>query len=159
MDPKKIDQQPTTFLSELYCQNTPATGQKSLYFSNPEIIPGIQESHQQEVLCSSGQTPEIASFPNSISAEDNRQAKPIRRLEPEAGVLICQPRNTARCQARLSLSFTPADSARYHVPLVCAHCTLHSLPSGSCISLPGSLLTFVKGSLRDPVFSQKVNLK
>lgn len=81
-DPKQIDQQPTKFLSELSCQENPMTGQKSLYFSNPEIIPRVQESHQQEVGCSSGQAPEIASFPKSISMEDKGQGKSIHRSEP-----------------------------------------------------------------------------
>lgn len=77
INPKQIDQQPTKFLSELYCQKNPMTGQKSLYFSNRKIIPSVQESHQQEVGCSSGQAPEIASFPESISQKTMDKGNPF----------------------------------------------------------------------------------
>ena len=103
--------------------------------------------------------PKIASFPKSISTEDNRQGKPVRRPEPEVGILLSQLGNTVHGQARLSLCFTPADSGMCHVPLISARFTSRPFPNGSCISLSGSLLTSVKGSVRDPLFSQTVNFK
>lgn len=110
-DPKKIDRQPTKFLRGLHCQKIPRTGPRSPYLSNPKIIPTIQESHQQEVGCSSGPAPATASFPKSISMDDNRQGNPFmgqnqgcsrsltkeHRLLPGQVVLVIYGRQIMTC--------------------------------------------------------------
>lgn len=132
IDPKQIDRQPTKFLSELYCQKPPIIGHKSLYFLNPKIIPRIQESHQQEVVYSSSQAPEIASFPKSISMEDNGQGKSIHRLEPGVFSLVDQGM-TSIARAGCPCYLWPEDYDMCHVPVISACFFLPSFPNESFV--------------------------